>query len=735
MRIASLDIKNGREVKSYSLKTDEAVHTASCSDLVFISWYEKSSKSMKVNLLGSSKVHSLTLEKSRGEEIDGVTILQACGDKSSSGFLVHVQTSSGAWAEVFHIFPRSADVRKAYSLPSVKGKDAFAVSKVDEKIYFTSITDLEVQLYSFDTGDVLARWPRSQPSFGGPGHAQAEVVLRGQSNYAIRISEISRGGEWTLMRNGDLVWSRPEMLANVVAAAWADDTSGEALAHELDLEGHENPLRAYIHRVKRHLRDLQYLSTWLQQLPSSIISGLLTSKTETEKGLLGSQSLIVATSTGQYFALDPAKAGSIKWKRLAQEASEEALVVSLYVHDGVVTSFVNNLGMMTVNATDGRDVSFDKSDTDFTRVAIAPGPVAPVAYRVLRDGKPEATAKDDVAKDGTYLVTQSRSGSEVQGWMVGRSKHKLWTFSRGDDYHIASVVARPAHDPVSSVGKVLGDRSVLYKYLSQNLILITSVRTDSFTIDLLDSITGTILYSTIHHNVGTKTPIPSAISENWFTYSFFGNEHPTSPSKSHQIVVVELYESPIPNDRGPLQASANYSSFSPGSITKPHIISQSFTLNQPISHMSVTQTAQGITSRQLLCTLPSLNAIIAIPRYVLDPRRPIDRDPTPNEAEEGLFKYSPILDLDPKFFLTHAREVMGVEKIISSPTLLESTSMVFAFGLDIFGTRVMPSKAFDVLGKGFNKIALIGTVVALGVGTAVLAPIIRKSQVQRGWKM
>lgn len=43
----------------------------------------------------------------------------------------------------------------------------------------------------------------------------------------------------------------------------------------------------------------------------------------------------------------------------------------------------------------------------------------------------------------------------------------------------------------------------------------------------------------------------------------------------------------------------------------------------------------------------------------------------------------------------------------------------------MYGTRVMPSQAFDVLGKGFSKIQLVLTVVALGIGVTVLAPIVR----------
>lgn len=140
--------------------------------------------------------------------------------------------------------------------------------------------------------------------------------------------------------------------------------------------------------------------------------------------------------------------------------------------------------------------------------------------------------------------------------------------------------------------------------------------------------------------------------------------------------------------------------------------------------MAVTQTRQGITTRQLLCTLPSSNSIIGIPRQILDPRRPVNRDPSSTEAEEGLFKYNPFLEFDGRWFLTHSRDVAGINNVLVKDTLLESTGLVIAFGGDVYGTRVMPSQAFDVLGKGFSKIQLVLTVVALGIGVTVLAPIV-----------
>jgi len=309
---------------------------------------------------------------------------------------------------------------------------------------------------------------------------------------------------------------------------------------------------------------------------------------------------------------------------------------------------------------------------------------------------------------------------------------------------VINVVTRPAHDPVASIGRVLGDRSVLYKYLNPNVVLVTAVSDEASTASLylLDAVSGDVLYSTNHEGVDTKQPIASVLTENWFAYSLWSDmvaATSTLPaSKGYQIIVTELYESDVPNDRGPLGAADNSSSIEPSGLPNtepaiPFVVTQSFLIAEPISHMAVTQTRQGITTRQLLCTLSSSNAIVGIPRAILDPRRPVGRDPTTSEMEEGLYRYHPVIDLDPKMILTHKREVFGMKSIITSPALLESTSLLLAYGVDVFGTRVAPSAAFDILGKGFNKLSLVLTVLALGAGVAVLAPMVRKKQINGRW--
>lgn len=56
--------------------------------------------------------------------------------------------------------------------------------------------------------------------------------------------------------------------------------------------------------------------------------------------------------------------------------------------------------------------------------------------------------------------------------------------------------------------------------------------------------------------------------------------------------------------------------------------------------------------------------------------------------------------------------------MLTEPTGLESTSLVLALGLDIFGSRVAPSKTYDMLSPNFNYALLV--LVLVGMTGAVL---------------
>ncbi|THC95235.1 hypothetical protein EYZ11_005274 [Aspergillus tanneri] len=721
IKVTSLDLLSGRQKQQVSLNSESDVtgpesvlfvgaNTAS----PLIVWADKSNKTLKVNIIGSKSVSSFNIDSTSGEEVRSITVHAPKKLNSLVHFLVHYETDSSSWADVYHIDLKSAVPSKAYDLPRLPGWSVFATSNSDANVYFTRITDSEATVVSSVSHGILGRWPLQNVPVERATHAVSEVVAKGDT-VAVRSAAVLDSGDWELIRNGQTEWTRYEALMGALAAQWAETDGQEDLVHQLEVEGHESLYGAYVHRVKRHFRDLQYLPDWLRGLPTRILTSFVTDDVSNLDGFGLTKLIIVATENGRVYALDSGKQGSVSWSVKAAE-SQSWGVKGIVTQPGTATVYAGDGSSVKLNVTSGAIIDRSPASTKLRSIAIINDKSAPVTIGIREDGTP----LQSVDQPGIF-VTLSDDG-RVLGWKTNDIKTPIWEFLPTSGQKIIRATARPSHDPVASIGKVLGNRSVLYKYLSPNLALITAVGENSASFYLLDAVTGKVLYATTQDAVDTTQPIASTISENWFAYSFWGDVSDSSEAKGYQLVISELYESPIPNDRGVLGSASNYSSVD--DLPLPYVVSQAFIIPEPISHMAVTQTRQGITTRQLLCTLPSTNSLIGIPRPVLDPRRPVGRDPTPSEAEEGLFKYNPFLEFDGKWYLSHARDVAGIKSILSSPTLLESTSLILAFGGDIFGTRATPSQAFDVLGKSFSKLQLLMTIVALTVGVAILSPMV-----------
>ena len=747
LKSIALDPTNGHEIKqtSLALNPDSLVESSLyCatpeSSLPILAAVEAPFKSIKFGTLDTGKVISASLSD-KSDDVKAVVVHQSCSStKGQSHVLVHVKGSTKQWADVFHIDSHTADAVLAYSLPATAENSVFASSQTGGPQYFTRITDSEVSLYSSESHGQLGRWPRvrsgpSSASLGGNSHATAEVVARGKSGAAIRVAELSGVGEWSLIRNGETQWTRPEFLANGVIAAWADEEVGDPLAAELKAETASNPVMAYIHRWTRHTDSLQYLP----ELLSDLVGVLFTSQgmaTSGSKNLAGSYTVVVGTSRLEVAALNAVEFGSVKWRTdISVVTSLNTRIISLSVQQGRVTAYLADGSVAVLDLHNGRVIEHKSLTMAAEKIIEIPGQPTPTVVKIDSDGRPSLASdlSPSTATEGNMLVTL-RSSGEATGWTVGQDVRSLWSIHPAEAKFIHGA-ARPSFEPIASIGKVLGNRTVLYKHISPNMALLTAVSSSSKVLSmyLVESVSGNILHVSTHPGVDSSSPISSVISENWFVYSFTSKD-PESHAPTSYLVSAELFESQIPNDRGALEQTVNYSSVDPGSSTKPYVVSQSFVLTEPISHMSVSQTSQGITTRQLLAVLPQSNAIAGIHHYQFDPRRPIGRNPTANELEEGLTAYSPVLELDPKLYLTHSRDVLGIQKLISRPTLLESTSLVFGFGHDIFGTRVTPSLAYDVLNKGFNKVQLLFTISALSLGVMVLAPMAKRIQAETRWK-
>ena len=746
---------------------DRILHVGSSSGVPLIIWTDKPLQTLKINILGTKSITSVNILSNGGESAEEIIIVAPRSAIASPHFLVHYRAANSHWAEIYHIDAPAGRLVKAFDLPKLGGKGAFSANSHGPNVYFSRHTAFENTLVSSTGPTLLSQWNVRPKSHGGMVdpqdilHAASEVLPRGASTYAVRSALALPSGDWELIRNGEPSWVRPEGLAGVTAAAFLEIPSEEDLAREIAAEGMRDPFTAYVHRIKRHLKDLQYFPEWAEALPNRVVGSFLGNKVQSEDQNLHRDAfgfhkiILIATERGRLAALDTSNQGRVMWniQAVTLKAGEMWDVLSIEAEEGTALVRAKGGEFLRVVAKTGEVLHHQPGaivKSLKTTVPVLDASGKNILIPVNIDGSVGAIPAVDFA-EGTVVVTEGKDGF-VKGWKLshGAKPDLIWQFTPAFGQKIYSVNNRPPHDPVASIGKALGDRNVLYKYLNANLLLITTVDAEvsTATFYVLDATSGAVVYSLNHPGIDKTQPIVYAISENWFSYSLYSetmavtrdtSQPDNQKLKGYQLVISEFYESPHPNDRGPLGSFPNSSSIYPTaaeegdtSATTPHVIVQTYLLPGPVSSMSVTSTLQGITTRSLLCVLPELNSLISISRAFIDARRPVGHDPTAPEAEEGLFRYSPILDFEPKWILNHKRDIISISKVITSPSLLESTSLVFTFGkLDLFGTRISPIGSFDILGKGFSKLQLTLTVLVLAVGTTFVAPFVSVSRVSK----
>lgn len=710
IKVITLDPVTGKKTDEYTLASDSELASADTivsvganSASPIIAWADAAYTTLKVNIIGTKAVSSFDIEKHNEHAVQRVTLQAPYHTNSLAHFLVHYETAVSDWAEVYHVNLNKNQIEKAYSLPKIAGRSAFSTSSNDANVYFTRVTNGQVSTVSSTSHGVLGKWMIDGFGTAGskeetvPAHVVSEVSIKGEAVSAVRSAVYLSTGEWVLLRDGSATWQRLEVLADTVSAAFTIPSEVEALVQELEEEAHSTPVHAYVHRVTRHVNDLKALPEAIRNLPQSFMRGFLGTSDDHSDAFGFKKTIICATGSGRLVALAGGNPHNIIWTKQVAEipagSSWNARVEAL--PNGIIRVVQDNGASAPLfNASAGDKLASSSQEL----LVDNPVPLVSVEYELQNN---QLSAIDAGKKDaGT-----------------------LWHFVPQPGEKILSIVSRPVNDPVASIGKVLGDRNVLYKYLNPNMaLLVTSHElTKSASVYVLDTVSGAVIHSNTHKNVDLSAPIASTLSENWFAYSFTAESSASSP-KGHQLVSGELFESLSANDRGVLDSAANVSSLAGN--TEPFTLTQSYQIPEPISKLSVTQTRQGITSRQLLAVLADSNSIVGIPRGVIDPRRPIGRDPTKDEQMEGLMRYNPVIEFDPKWHLNHAREVIGIKDVITSPALLESTSLVFAYGLDVFGTRLSPSFNFDMLGKDFNKFQMLATVAALAVVTFVVTPLV-----------
>ncbi|KAL3642641.1 hypothetical protein CASFOL_013456 [Castilleja foliolosa] len=310
-----------------------------------------------------------------------------------------------------------------------------------------------------------------------------------------------------------------------------------------------------------------------------------------------------------------------------------------------------------------------------------------------------------------------------------------------DSEKIVAAATRSSNEVVHTQAKVTADQEVMYKYVSKNLLFLATVTPkadgpigfvtpdeSSLVVYLIDTVTGRILHRMTHH--GSQGPVQAVVSENWVVYHYFNLR-----AHRYEMSVIEIYDQARAENKDILKlVFGTHNLASPlTAFSRPEVFtkSQSYFFTHSAKTIAVTSTAKGITSKQILLGTIG-DQVLALDKRFLDPRRTVN--PTQAEKEEGIIPLTDSLPIIPQSYVTHALKVEGLRGIATVPAKLESTALVFAYGVDLFFTRLAPSRTYDSLTDDFSYALLLITIIALVVAIFVTWVWSEKKELQDKWR-
>ncbi|KAI5964115.1 uncharacterized protein KGF55_002057 [Candida pseudojiufengensis] len=317
------------------------------------------------------------------------------------------------------------------------------------------------------------------------------------------------------------------------------------------------------------------------------------------------------------------------------------------------------------------------------------------------------------SKEDIFLIKQS--DNEITGNVIfNGSKESVKTWSINFDNPIIQVQTIPRSSKISSVGIPLVDKSILYKYLNENIFAVLTME-EKLKLYLIDGISGELLY-TYSHDFKNEIIDPNSISlvidNNWIIYSYFT----ISPRLEQRINVIDLFSNKQ-NQK----------------ITK--ITAQSFIFPERILKLSSTQSKYGITTKSIIALTES-GSLVEIPKYILNSRRPINEmKPTEAGNDFRLTPYDPIIYKSHNHVLNHKYQISPIGgEILIKPTQYESSSVVCYFNdQNQFCSVIKPSSSFDLLNKKFEKLKLILTLIILIGGYLISKPYVDRKKLKAYW--
>ncbi|CAG9579588.1 unnamed protein product [Danaus chrysippus] len=540
-----------------------------------------------------------------------------------------------------------------------------------------------------------------------------------------------------VQQGGVILWSREESLANIKSVEFVDLPVSEAdAALESEFDQKEGSVWwSFVRRLQSQVQQLQVLverlrsGEVLEQGPASLHRDYFNLH----------RIMVLVTEAGKIFGMDNLS-GSLVWNlylptlsgartiltRRAARHPHTAMITIVGTHADTGNGYIVTLDPITGRIVPEHTVQLDLGILQCMTLQET-GDDQLRALVILDEDEAVQVYPPSAASlvHNVHMYVADPDTAIVKGYAIrynGREvvSERTWSSYLGGSRlaRIVSVSSRSRLERVRSPGRALADRSVLYKYSNPNLVLFVLEKTDPTHKDVvvsvvLDAVTGAVVGASSHRRARA---LPLAVhADNCFAYMYRSDKH-----RRVEIATMELYEG---KDRWspagePFSSSASWRA--------PVVERQAYILPALPTAAAFTITERSLTDRHVLLGLSS-GGVVEVPWSFLEARRGA-------VGEESVLPYLPELPLPAERVLSYNLTLPRLAALHTSPAGLESTSLMLATGLDLFYTRVAPSRTFDLLKDDFDYYLITIVLAALVLATYGTKYLASRKTLKMAWK-
>uniref|UniRef100_A0A7N6B305 ER membrane protein complex subunit 1 n=1 Tax=Anabas testudineus TaxID=64144 RepID=A0A7N6B305_ANATE len=418
-------------------------------------------------------------------------------------------------------------------------------------------TACSLNLFSAETGRRLLDTTlifNMDPNGGKPEKLYVQTFLKKDDSVGYRVMVQTEDHTLTFIQQpGRVMWTREEALSDVVTVEMVDlPLTGTQAELEGEFGKKADGLMSMV--LKRLSSQLILLQAWISHLwklfydarkPRSQVKNDVTIENLSRDEFNLQKMMVMVTASGKLFGID-SKTGNILWKHYLDNIPSNAAfklmvqrTTAHFPHPPQCTLLIKDkdTGLATLHVF---NPIFGKK-SHVTPPALS----QPILQSLMLPLMDQDYAKVLLLVDDQYKVSAFPStknvlqqlqemATSIYFYLVDSSQGRLCGYRLRTDLstelmwevviptevqRIVSVKGKRPNEHVHSQGRVMGDRSVLYKYLNPNLLAVVTESTDlhqerSFIgILLIDGVTGRIIHEAVQRKA--KGPVHVVHSENW----------------------------------------------------------------------------------------------------------------------------------------------------------------------------------------------------------------------------